>query len=1314
MSIHFGCTNETSFTAVYIFRTDPLSAQVLLATALVQVRPHHGNPITARVLIDQGSELSFMRQSLFKKLGQPLQRDMVMLKGIGNVSAGSSLGVSTIELRSLCTTASMHVSMHILPTLTVDLPSFVIADPKWPHLENLKLADPQYLQPRPVDIILGASPAAQIMNAEIQRGPRNAPIAQSTTLGWIVYGAVTAKHASTSHAALHASVDTELQDAIAKFWEQEEVPSGNSPLNTAEEDECEIHFRQTHYRQPDGRYVVRLPLKALESQLGDSINAAMGSLRRLITRLSREREYSDMYRAFMAEYIQLGHMVRVPVNELPANAYFLPHHGVLKLDSTTTKLRTVFNGSCATSTGISLNDILHAGPKTQIDIFDVMLRIRCSRILFATDITKMFRQIEVDSLDWPLQCILWIDENDLIDAYCLKTVTYGTASAPFDAVRVLIQLVKDEGHRFPLAVAPMLKTRYVDDIYGGADNEEDAIKAAVQTKALCAAGCFPLAKWASNSPRLLAEVAPEKQLDTPLKEISDAPVKVLGMYWNSRTDALQFKYTLPPDTPKTKRAILSEIAKLYDPLGLLAPIVVKAKIFMQNLWLDRVSWDEQLSPSLIHKWTGYREDLRNIESIRIPRWNNIAPGATMELHGFSDASQNAMAAAVYLRVTDADGNTKVSLLCSKTQVAPLKTMTIPRLELSAAWLLTQLILHVKEVQSLENVRINLWTDSAVTLAWIKSPAIRWKTFVRNRVGKIQETLRDVSWKFIPGKQNPADCASRGIPTLKLKQHALWWHGPTWLHEPESSWPTLEPPKDNATHREERQGLTLVTWKAENCLLQQLLSHYTQLFPLLRKLSIWHRAIDRFKRVPQSSLTYPLTPSDLERAKLTLIKFTQGQYFAREIHTLQDGDGLPKNNSITKLTPFIDHQGVLRVGGRLKNALLDPEERHPAILPRQSPLTSILIDDSHRKTLHGGTQLTLADLRKTVWIIGGRVPVRSFILRCVICTRHRGERAQQLMGQLPAARVQPTRAFLHTGLDYAGPITLKTFQGRGAKTYKGWIAVFVCMFSSAVHLELVTDYTAAAFIAAYRRFTSRRGADKELKRLFAAGSRTLRELSTLIAQDGTNWKFNPPGAPHFGGKWEAAVKSIKFHLRRTIGDSLLTLEQYSTLLAQIEAILNSRPLTPLNEDPADLAVLTPGHFLIGQSLTAIPEPSLTDLQPARLSHWEQVQQMVQHFWKRYYQDCIHRYQAISKWHHRRNQIKVGSVVLITTEDLPPTKWPLAKVIAVHPGEDGQIRVVTVKTVNTELVRPITKLCVLPLTHEEDDLVDAAANPGENVR
>ncbi|XP_044588815.1 uncharacterized protein LOC123267996 [Cotesia glomerata] len=231
-----------------------------------------------------------------------------------------------------------------------------------------------------------------------------------------------------------------------------------------------------------------------------------------------------------------------------------------------------------------------------------MLRIRCNRILFATDITKIFKQVEVDLLDWPLQFILWIDENDLVDAYFLKTVNYGTASAPLNAVRVLIQLVKDKEHRYSIDVAPMLETRYVDDIYDGADNEQDAMKVAVQTKALCAAGRFPPAKWTSNSPTLLAEVAPEKQLETPLKEISDAPVKVLGMFWNSHTDALQFKYTLPPEKPKKKRDILSEIAELYDPLGLLAPIVVKAKIFMQDLWLDIVSCMARYSVLRSSRW----------------------------------------------------------------------------------------------------------------------------------------------------------------------------------------------------------------------------------------------------------------------------------------------------------------------------------------------------------------------------------------------------------------------------------------------------------------------------------------------------------------------------------------------------------------------------------------------------------------------------------------------------------------------------------------------------------------------------------------
>ncbi|XP_057339417.1 uncharacterized protein LOC130676927 [Microplitis mediator] len=303
-----------------------------------------------------------------------------------------------------------------------------------------------------------------------------------------------------------------------------------------------------------------------------------------------------------------------------------------------------------------------------------------------------------------------------------------------------------------------------------------------------------------------------------------------------------------------------------------------------------------------------------------------------------------------------------------------------------------------------------------------------------------------------------------------------------------------------------------------------------------------------------------------------------------------------------------------------------------------------------------------------------------------------------MRQLPSARVRPSKAFLHMGIDYAGPVTLKTFQGRGAKTYKGWIAVFVCLATSAIHIEIVTDYSTDAFVAAFRRFTSRRGA-----------------CSTLYSDcDGTDWKFNPPSAPHFGGKWEAAVKSIKFHLIRTIGESLLTYDQLTTVLTQIEAVLNSRLIAPLSEDPADLTALTPGHFLIGEPLIAVPGPLLLENNTATLSRWQQLQQMFQTFWTRWSSEYLQRHQSISKWHHPSNIFKVGSLVLLTDERFPPSKWPLARVLALHPGRDGLTRVVTLKTATTELVGPIAKLCVLPIHSPDDNPVDTVASAGENVQ
>lgn len=314
-----------------------------------------------------------------------------------------------------------------------------------------------------------------------------------------------------------------------------------------------------------------------------------------------------------------------------------------------------------------------------------------------------------------------------------------------------------------------------------------------------------------------------------------------------------------------------------------------------------------------------------------------------------------------------------------------------------------------------------------------------------------------------------------------------------------------------------------------------------------------------------------------------------------------------------------------------------------------------------------------------------------------------------MGNLPRERVTPARPFLRTGVDYAGPIHIRTAKGRGHRTHKGFIAIFVCLSTKAAHLEAVSDYTTEAFLAAFRRFTSRRGlcqevssdcgtnfvgANKELQALFRASTPDGRRIARAAASDGIRWKFNPPAAPHFGGLWEAAVKSTKHHLRRVIGEATLTFEEMTTLLTQVEACLNSRPLQALTDDPDDITALTPGHFLIGSPLLAIPEPSLSDRADNALSRWKLLQKMRDHYWERWSREYLQTLACRPKWQRNEAGPKVGDLCLLRTETSPPTRWPLARITSLHPGDDGVTRVVTVRTASSELVRPLVKLVLLP--------------------
>ncbi|XP_039311334.1 uncharacterized protein LOC113006065 [Solenopsis invicta] len=956
----------------------------------------------------------------------------------------------------------------------------------------------------------------------------------------------------------------------------------------------------------------------------------------------------------------MGHMTRVNPNEvINNNSLYLPHHPVVKASSSTSPVRVVFNASSPMDNGHSLNDLLLTGPKLQSDLCSIIMRWRTHRFVFVADVAKMFRQIMIHPLDTDFQRILWRPSSGQpIHHYRLITVTYGTASAPYLSMRVLRQLCEDEGSAFPLAVSILNNSIYVDDVLFGADSVSAIQSTRQQLNALLLKGGFHLRKWTSNYDELLSEIPVSDRLeDNSVEFDEDSSFKVLGISWSPILDRFHFRIQILEFPVISKRSVLSAISRFFDPLGWIAPVVITAKIFMQELWLRKVDWDSPLSSDLEERWTEYSHSLTDLKEISIPRWTNQSNSDLgIELHGFADASTRAYAAVVYIRIIHTRSSFGVTLVACKSKVAPIKTISVPKLELCAATLLARFLKNIVSTLRLSSVPVYCWSDSMITLAWIKQHPNTWKTFISNRVSEIQTSLPQAQWLFVGSKENPADCASRGISVQELKSHSLWWSG---------------------------LSMAAVTL---DCVVRQ-----------------------RLRRADSDQLGTLYVLSDaIRQARSFWIAYVQKINFSNEIQAIKRGEGPSKSSPLKNLNPFLDTKDNLRVGGRLCRASLSYDERHPIILPRHR-ISELIVAQAHDRTLHGGTQLTLGVLRQQYWILNARNLVKHHIHRCVVCVRHRAIPILQQMGDLPDVRINPSRPFQHTGVDYAGPFHVLPIVGRGQRTHKAYVVVFVCLATRAIHLELANDYTSDGFLAAFRRFTSRRGlpvslfsdngtnfqgSEKELRNAFRALSRDP-DLVAYLASDGITWRFIPPSAPHFGGMWEAGVKSVKHHLRRVIGAHTLSNEEFTTLLTQVESCLNSRPIAPLSDDPSDLSPLTPAHFLIGTSLIATPEESVLDLRETRLNRWQRVQRMHEQFWRIWSRDYLHTLQQRYKWRQKSTSLKVDDLVLVQNPLLPPTKWELGRVVKIYPDPQGLVRVVDVRTLSNTRRRAVNRLfhCVV---------------------
>ncbi|XP_034935131.1 uncharacterized protein [Chelonus insularis] len=1301
-------TPTSASTSMAVYCNQKPQTRVILSTAKIYMKDVHGNLVIGRALLDSASQSNIITEELARKLKLSFKKEDRLISGI-NESRSSAKKNMSIQIKAMYSDFTADIECLVLPSITEDIPQTEVDSSKVIIPKNVALADPEFDKPGKIDLLIGAGLYWKIIIGFPRNRIKGQPALQNTHLGWIIGGDLIENQASPSSTCLTVTND-QLSQQIEKFWKLEHMPE--IQYYTKEEKYCEKYFKQTTQRTETGRFIVRLPLRS-EVMLGNSRDRAQKRLESMERRFFKDPELKLGYSAFMEEYKQCGHMSLVEdiKNFEDQEIYFIPHQAVVRPESVTTKLRVVFDASSKTTLGTSLNDKLIPGPNLQQDIFKILIKFRTYEYALTADISKMFRQILIDPRDRSYQLILWrTDKNRIPKVYQLNTVTYGTACAPYHAMRCLRELANIYNNEFPLAAKVVEENFYMDDVLTGSRTIDNAIQLQRQLASLLQKGQFLLRKWRSNESQILKTIKQQNVSDELLTIDGEESLKTLGLLWNSAKDIFQYKTNLPKGSVTTKREVLSKISQIFDPLGIVAPILINGKIFMQQLWSQNMSWDQPLSSEQLSVWEDYHLSLSHLGDIKVPR--NIHPTNPEEkfdIFGFGDASEKAFGACLYAVSVNKQGNLQSYLLCAKAKVAPLKVISLPRLELEAALLLSQLYNEVKSSCEDKIKKVSFWSDSTIVLGWIKIEPYKLKTFVANRVTKIQDYTESIAWKHVPTESNPEDLLSRGTSVEDLKNSSLWWYGPEWLRERKQQ-PNRSEDAESDLPELKTSVITLMSTFSS-----AIIKKYSSYSKLCRIVAYCHRFCQALLR---QRLSGPLKAEELEKAERTIMRWVQQEKFEPELNCLIHGRELPKKSKLRSLNVFLDENKIIRVGGRLQHALIPDDQKHQIILPAKHHVTTIIFREEHQRLQHFPSEQLLYNIRQKFWLVSGRRETQKIVRHCLKCFRFKPQIPEVRMGDLPQERVRGyARTFSSTGVDYAGPFSVRESRRRGKiPITKGYVAVFTCFKTKAVHLEMVSELTTEAFLAALDRFTARRGlcrkmhsdngtnfvgASRHLSEVFEFLKKTEPEITEALRNRKIEWKFNPPRSPHFGGLWEAAVKLVKRHFYTVTQGRFLTFEEYCIVLANIEAVLNSRPLTPLSSDPNDLEVLTPSHFLIGDVLVQPIRHDFNNTPDGRLSRWQYLQKLQQVLWTRWQREYLQELQKRGKWHTSNPKVDKNDMVLLIEDNTSPLHWPLGRVVEIHPGKDGEVRVVTVRTHTGLYKRAVCKICPLPLSEQDED-------------
>ena len=1362
--------------------------------------------IPVRVLMDSGSQRSYVTESLKEKLDLvPEKMEVLNLNTFGD-DKYSKKQCGRVRLQLQGKSKDIEISALCYPKICSPLLATIDLE-RHPHLRELDLADENLIDREfgdfasNIDVLIGADYYLDVITGEIQRGD-GGPVAVKSEFGWLVSGsgyAKTSKGEETLAQLIVQKADSAtwsdsvcrdenegLTSAVRKFWETESLGIFESePLPKKE------FLRGPKFEEGQGRYQVSLPWKDDQLPTSNGYFSCLSRLRQLHSRLKTDKKLLEQYDQVIKEQEQSGIIEPVPGTSASDEfTYFLPHHGVVRQDKATTKVRVVFDGSAKhDGSNLSLNDCLEKGPNLVPHLFDIIIKFRGYPVGMVADVEKAFHQIEINPSDRKMLRFLWFDdiykEHPNIVEYQFCGLVFGLTPSPAILTSIIQRHLELYKAKESEVVSLLRDSFYVDDFVGGAFDDDQSLEIHEKANNILKDGGFVLRKWHSNSKHVqtkvnkVSEQAEDKVSGTikPLGSEQDAGkgdnlfltenqtvapeqyhdetkvtccAKILGLNWNVTTDEITYDLsglvnyaaTLSP----TKRSVLRLTAKVFDPLGLLTPFTVNLKVWFQTLRNKSVQWDDMLEGEALVAWNELLLDLTVLHDVRIPRCyfhRRDEKPISYQLHGFSDASAKAYAAVVYLRTVHSIGDIEINLVASKTRVAPLKKQSIPRLELLGATLLARLMNSVLEALSslAMNPSVFYWTDSYTVLCWIRNEKT-WKPYVNHRVQEIHKLTTKDAWRFCPGELNPADLPSRGCRGVDLTKNETWWNGPEFLGCRNESWPSepnltssdvsiafaeIAKPK---TEPKITRSLVNVTDRTVDVEAIIDCKRYSNKTKLLRVTALVNRFIAKItkQKVPAS---VHLTAEELQVAEKLWVNAIQAKNFKEERNYLLGV--LKKATLLTRqLDMFLDDEGIIRCQSRIEHSPLPEAAKQPILLPTRHHYTELVINDCHNTVHHNGVKETLNCIREVYWIPRGREAVKRVLGTCVICRRHDGQSYNTgKIATLPPSRVSDGPPFVNTGMDFAGPLYVKIDNEDGNERIleKAYVCLYTCASTRALHLELVPKLSVSAFLQSFRRFTARRGLPTKLlsdnAKTFKSAAKEVRaiarsnEVQRYFASKGIEWSFIVEKAPWQGGFWERMVKCVKRCLKKVVGRTSLSYEEMRTILIEIEATLNNRPMTYVYGDEDGISYpLTPAALIYGRNIATTPNArqfevvsTIQSLTRRQKYHKRLLDQFTKQ-WRSEYLTSLMESSTPKGFFNKecKRDIKIGEIVVLKKDSSSRAFWNLARVEELIPSKDGVIRAAKVRVVNQEngksscLRRPIQHLVPLEVRSSYEQISD----------